>query len=510
MNTTNPYEKYANASNFDLDGYLAQLAADPLFQSNEGRRAMTANDPFAFALIYLTKHLMDADGGVSFSDAHLDWVRQAKRMVVQGAKPAQHRDAYIAPRSMGKSTWFFLIIPMWAAAHGHAKFVAAFADTATQAETHLSTFKHELDTNDLLRADYPELVLPLTRPKGAAVADNRSLYQAKSGFVFAAKGADSSNLGLKVGSQRPDLIVIDDLEPDEQGYSIFQAQKRLSTLLDAILPLNIYARVAMVGTVTMSGSIVHQLVKHARGIGTEDWIKTENFRAHYYPAIVHENNGTERSIWPQKWPLEFLKGIEGTRQYLKNYANDPMGADGDYWRPEDFSYKPVLGITRKIISIDPAVTSKQSSDFTGIAVVGWSPSERKCVVEKAVAVKLSPADIRTYVLDMIEVDPDINGILIETNQGGDVWTSILHHVTVPIKTVHQSVKKEVRAASVLTLYQRGHVEHAEGLTQLEEQMVSFPKGPNDDLVDAVGSAVQLFFSPKSPPRKPNIRTNSYV
>jgi predicted phage terminase large subunit-like protein len=394
------------------------------------------------------------------------------------------------------STWWFLILPLWAAAHGHIKFAAAFASSAGQAETHLASFKREIDTNELLRADFVDLCSPARRPSGTNVADTQSMFVSRAGFVFAGRGIDSSNLGMKVGEQRPDLLLCDDIEPDESSYSADQAGKRRTTLIDSILPLNVYARVVISGTVTMPGSIVHQLVKHARGVETADWVTEEKFRAHYTPPIVQRDDGTRRSVWPAKWPLPYLESIEHTRSFAKNMSNDPMGADGDLWTPDDFRYPGEEGldpVTHMMLSIDPAVTTKKSSDFTGLAVVSWSAQHRRCTVHAASAIKVQPGPLlRDRVLAILDEHPQIGLILIEVNQGQDTWKAILHGMPVKVKAVNQTEPKFTRAEGVLNHYQRGRVIHARRLVDLEQQMCAFPKAPHDDMVDAVGSAIRRF------------------
>lgn len=233
--------------------------------------------------------------------------------------------------------------------------------------------------------------------------------------------------------------------------------------------------------------------------GRENWAAEEGFTVHFTPALATNEDGTRRSIWPEKWPLEFLLGIEHTRQYAKNYALTPIhGADGDYWTADDFIRGELDGVTRRLLSVDPAVTSKASSDYTGLAVVGWQPPPRekpaapgRCRVDDAQQVKLDPAALRLKLLAMVE-QHDVGLILVETNQGGELWHRILWGMPVKIKTVHQSVKKEVRAAATLMHYQRGRVVHAPGLSLLEGQMAAFPRAPHDDMVDAVGSGVAYF------------------
>jgi phage terminase large subunit-like protein len=505
-------EAVAGPPTFNLSGYLARFNVDALVRSPDYRRAIARVDPLAFALIYLPHHLRgDETGGqITLSEFHLDLFDQAKRWIVPSTRPAQHRDAYVAPRGAGKSTLLFLVLPLWAAAHGWRKFVAAFADSAAQAEMHLATFKHELDTNRLLRADFPDLCRPARRPTGMVAADRAGMLITKAGFTFAARGIDAASLGMKVGEKRPDLLILDDIEPDESSYSAYQKDKRERTLLDAILPLNVYARVALVGTVTMPGSLIHDLVK-TRTLPEEtpaEWVTSERFTCHYYPAILDNGDGTERSVWPAKWPLEYLEEIRHTRAFRKNYQNDPMGADGDYWQMEDFTYGMPVPLTHQLLSIDPAVTSKRKSDFTALAVVGFSKPLRKAVVRWGRTVKMPPGDqLRDLVLRTLDTWPDIVGVVVESNQGGDAWRAILHGLPVALKTVHQSEPKEVRAARLLNHYQRKRVIHEQRLHAIEEQMVGFPKAPNDDLVDAVGTGVAQFLGKK---QTAGITSASYV
>lgn len=488
----------------ELEGQGSGLLAEAM------RVSLTKGDPLLFGLIYLRKHLTDAETGlVTLSEVHIDWAEKAKTWMVT-AEPAGDRRAEVAPREMGKSTWHFLILPMWAAAHGHVKFCAAFADTGTQAETHLASFKSELDSNPLIRADFPDLCTPKTRGRGTVEADRVSLYHARSGFVFAAAGMDGSNLGLKVGELRPDLIVLDDIEPHEARYSSGLAEKRLDTLTSTIFPLNIRAHVIMVGTVTMVDSIIHQVVRYSRGERDAPgappvlaWVGDERIVARHRLPIVEDDDGERRSIWPSKWPLSFLESIMHTRQYAKNYANDPLGADGDYWTSDDFRpLTPELeaAITHEVISIDPAVTQKDSSDYTAIAAIGWSRGLGKCAVLEARKVKLSGKEIRKVVLGFVERALERGHMVIvriETNQGGDLWLEILHDMTVRV-IAHSAgtASKNVRAAETVHHYQAKKVEHAPGLAGVEGEMVAFPRAPHDDYVDAVGAGVRYFLTPR--------------
>jgi phage terminase large subunit-like protein len=494
---------------FDLHAYLASL--DPeLLADSEGRRILTRLDPLLFALTYLPHHLRGTETGdvISFSEAHLDWCELAKRYIrpISSGEPGDMRDAIIAPRGLGKSTWWFSLIPLWLAAHGHRMFIAAFANSATQATDHLGTFKRELENNDLLRQDFPDLVTAARRPTGVSVSDSQSMYVAASGFVFAARGIDSSVLGLKIGTKRPDHIVLDDCEGTEGNYSPTQKESRLKTLVSGILPMNNKASVTMAGTVAIPGAIIDDIAAKQRGENYPEWVDDEGFVPRYYDVIQTDDEGTERSLWPERWSMAWINLKRHMRSFMSQMRNDPMAADSAFWRGEDFAYRTDLQITHQILSIDPAVTTKAKSDYTALAVIAFSRPANACLVRDAWQVKIAPGErLRDRVLQILDAYPDIVAVVVETNQGGDTWKAILHDLPVRVDTVHQDVPKEVRAGSLLAKYQRGRVFHEKRIPQLEAQMIKFPLAEHDDLVDAVGTGVEAFLKNDTPKRTAGAR-----
>lgn len=505
---------------FDFAAYLSQfdprLLADP-----EGRRILTRLDPILFGLTYLSHHLRATETGnkISFSPAHIDWADLARRYVkpIGDFEPGALRDAIVAFRGAGKSTWWFTIIPMWLAAHGHRLFLAAFANSATQAEGHLSTFKRELQHNQLLRGDFPDLCTPARKPKGGAVADSQSMYMAKSEFVFAAKGIDSSVLGLKVGTRRPDHIILDDVEGTEGNYSPTMKDARLKTITSGVLPMNNRASVTMAGTVAMPGAIIDDIAAKQRGEEYPDWVDDESFVPRYYDIIRQNADGSEESMWPERYPMSWIETVRHTRSFQGQYRNDPMAADSAFWSGDDFKIRneregnPVP-LTAQLLSIDPAVTTKEKSDYTGLAVIGFSNIEKVCLVRDAWQVKLAPGEpLRQRVLQILDTYPEIMGIVVEVNQGGDSWKeAILHDMPVRVHTVSNTLPKQVRAGSLLAKYQRSRVFHEQRIPVLEKQMVTFPNGLNDDLVDAVGTGVTVFLKDDKPRKRGGPQTASYV
>ncbi|WP_019057761.1 phage terminase large subunit family protein [Streptomyces prunicolor] len=458
-------------------------------------------DPLLFAVIYLTHHVSNPDTGeITFAEAHEEWAELARQWARPGAKrTAENRHAFIAPRNLGKSTWWYLILPLWWAAYGYSHFTAAFANSDTQAQLHLKSFRNELNNNDLLRQDFPDLCKRKNFSKNSPEGDSTGYRRCGNGFVFMARGIDSQSLGMKVDQRRPDTILLDDIEPDEANYSLYQKAGRLNTLTDAILPLSYTANVVLTGTVTMLGSIVHDLVRAAKGEDM-DWVKEESFKVHHHLPILDNGDGTDRSIWPGNpiFDLDGMKARRHTREFAKNMLNDPKAVDSEYWSASDFTYG-TFQCSNTYLSIDGAVTTKKTSDYTGIAVVGvTSEPYRRALVKFSSQVKLKGAELRDYVLATMQAFPEVNCILVETNQGGDLWEEVLHDMPVRVKPVHNSVNKKERASRLLALYQSvpPRVVHAEPLHSLEQEMMQFPKGLFDDQVDATGNAVLRWIKPE--------------
>jgi hypothetical protein len=498
-------------SRFDLSTPLSRLRATRL-------------DPMLFGLVYMRKHLTDkVTGTISMADLHLDMCRRARQWARTDLGMEEIRDAWIAWRESGKSTWNFLILPAWALAHGHRQYCLAFADSGPQAQTHLMTFKLEIGRNMLLRRDFPGLVRPGKRNEGVNASDNRAMYISQSGVVFHAKGIDSSTLGTKVGDIRPDLILLDDIEPDESNYSELQKDKRLATVLQAVFPMNQRAAVSLTGTVTMAGSIVDDIARKLREPNAEDlpsWPADSKFRARYYPLMRLRDDGEEESAHEQRFNLEWMQSRpEGAKRrvceradFLLNYQNSPRGKEGGWWTLDDFRYGDRDDQTRWIIQIDPAVTETGKSDFTAITVTSCSdPNGKNPIVvhHYALQVKMVGEPLRRKILQLLDQFPRVKLVRVESNQGGELWLTILRGLPVRVVCTPSTQPKVVRLGWGLDWYQRGRVWHAEKLSTLENYQLGYPKGLHDDLPDCACLAT-LYFLGRPPRREVMRKAESYV
>jgi hypothetical protein len=473
---------------------------------------MTRRNPLLFAVLYFPKALSAETGIISFNEAHLDLYEDAERWIAQwdNDEPVDFdklRDCYVWPRGTGKSTMVFKILPAWLGAHQHIKFLAAFSDSAEQAQMHLGNFRRELAENQLLHQDFPEFCRPMKSTANIKMTgtDTMASYMAQNGFVFKAFGVGHPVRGLKVGDDRPDLILIDDVEKGEENYSLNEMEKRLNTLRNDIFYLEITARVVMVGTVTRPGSVVHQLVMTViSNEEPEEWIKGARIKVHYRPAILENDDGTERSLWPERWPLDYLlneRQFNGT-SFAQEMMNDPKMGDLRYWTADLFVVRPMQPYWRQIIWVDPAVTYNDESDWTGFAVISLTQN-KVLQVHEAFRRKISGPDLRQVVIDMLAKYPDVVYVMCERNQGGELWAEmVLHNLPVRVNPKvfdnfpqtssfsNKKASKHIRVNNLCMAYQRGAVIHERQFPGYENEALSWPNGLVKDTVDAVATGAQ--------------------
>ena len=164
-------------------------------------------------------------------------------------------------------------------------------------------------------------------------------------------------------------------------------------------------------------------------------------------------------------------------------------------------------LRRVIVSIDPAVSTNENSDLTGIVVAGVD-GRGHCYVLEDLSGKYSPSEWARKAIAAFDRHK-ADRIIAESNNGGQLVENTLRTVRrdVPFRAVHASRGKVTRAEPVSALYEQGKVHHVgAAMAELEDQMCSFTSdfdrsraGYSPDRVDALAWAVtELSIQPQSP------------
>jgi phage terminase large subunit-like protein len=212
--------------------------------------------------------------------------------------------------------------------------------------------------------------------------------------------------------------------------------------------------------------------------------------------------------------LDYVNGIYGgTRLGRQELEGEILEAhEHALWKHEQLdglrvSEPPEL--SRIVIAVDPPAGSgtKKKSAACGIIAVGKTDDNLCYVLADKTLERAGPNKWAREVVALYHLlKADL--IVAEANQGGDMVRSIIHATdeSVPVRMVHASRAKWVRAEPVALLYERGQVRHVGTYPELEDQMCAMsPDGLADglspDRVDALVWAVtQLALAKQTSPR----------
>lgn len=205
---------------------------------------------------------------LAWSQDQLDVISKIEQATLNGGLFAM-----AMPRASGKTT-ICECACIWAALNGHHDFIALIGASETHAAEMLESIKTEIESNELLMADYPEVCLPIEALDGIANRCNGQLHNGKRTHIHwgrdcivlptihASEGTPARKNGLSLASgaiikvagitgrirgmkhkrvdghsARPSLVIVDDPQTDESAKSVSQCDQRERVLAGAILGL---------------------------------------------------------------------------------------------------------------------------------------------------------------------------------------------------------------------------------------------------------------------------------
>lgn len=194
---------------------------------------------------------------LAWSPDHLKVIDVIERAVLVGGL-----FALAMPRGSGKTTICEGAV-LWATLNGYHEFVVLLGSTAPAAEEMLQSIKSELDGNDLLLEDFPEVCFAVRalegnpqRCNGQTSGGERTLIKWKQSFlifpriagskigesVIKVAGITGRVRGMKYTRSdgrivRPSFVIPDDPQTEESAYSQQQCARRLKTMNGAVLKL---------------------------------------------------------------------------------------------------------------------------------------------------------------------------------------------------------------------------------------------------------------------------------
>lgn len=195
-----------------------------------------------------------------------------------------------------------------------------------------------------------------------------------------------------------------------------------------------------------------------------------------------------------------IRKYEGTRIGRQEINAEVLeDLPGALWKRSDIDAQRVKvapEMKRIVIAIDPAVSTKEDSDNTGIVAAGLGIDGHGYILEDHSG-KYTPAEWGSVAVALYR-KWQADRIIAEQNNGGDLVESNIRTVDscVSYKSVHASRGKVTRAEPISALYEQKRVHHVGSMPELEDEMCLFTSdydrknnGYSPDRLDAMVWAV---------------------
>lgn len=320
--------------------------------------------------------------------------------------------------------------------------------TQQQADDHVANVGSLLESRRISLA-YPELSDRLVGKYGNSKGWRRNRLRTASGFTIDAIGLDTSSRGIKVDEDRPDFLVADDLD-DEQD-SPAATEKKIEELTRKILPAGSSDLVVL--------AIQNVVIKHgvfARLAGVAETpaeFLQDRIVSGPVPAVlgmtIDQRDGRHVIVaGTPSWEGQSLEVCQGqidewgiTAFRLEAQHETDAIAGGMF---ADLVYRhcaraEVPDLLEVAVWCDPAVTATDNSDSQAVQCDGIADGVLYRL--RSWEQRATPVTALKLAIVWAALEGASRGIGIETDQGGDTWNSVY-------KEARQSVMDDIEKVRV--------------------------------------------------------------
>ncbi len=326
------------------------------FQNDTPEKQAERKDRASWDKLYFFKTYMPHYFSSDFEDFHEEW-----------SELADIRDDFVlvgAPRGHAKSTFFTFGVPVDDIVHERNHFIMLISDTNDQAKGFTLPIRIELEANVRLIHDFGEF-----KSRKWGEAD----FVTANGIRVLARGRGEKVRGLKHMQYRPDRVVIDDFENDQNVRNPKLVKNGKDWIIQTVLGsfIESYSMI-MVGNLFASRSILSQFVN-----AKDEETGNPLYVSRVYDAIREDGS----PLWPELWPPEKLEKRRrqmGTVRFNREYRNKVSDEDSPikeswiiYIPPAELA--PEIWIQKKwrvSAFLDPSGKATETTDYKAIVVSG--------------------------------------------------------------------------------------------------------------------------------------------
>jgi predicted phage terminase large subunit-like protein len=349
--------------------------------------------------------------GYPFSSMHHDFFIAEQNPARRG-----RREVIAAPRGHAKTTFKVMFKCIHAIVYGYEPFIVIIGHSAPEAESKVRDILEQLETNELLKEVYGSLA-PLQGHAGWSTKN----FVSQNGTRIMAKSRGKQVRGLKHGTHRPTLIILDDIESPDKVLNENQRYKTQQWLEKDILKLGNVdgkANIMVIGTCLHPEALLPTLLtspgwqgKKYQAVITfahnqalwQRWKAlytnlSNPMREQVAQTFLEENHSEMVAgatvLWPEAEPYENLQKMiinEGQASFQSEKQNDPYDPtrqifDMDRaqyfaieyleggkvpcarWQDGSKRFKLLEDMSRIVMFHDPALGESVDGDYAALVV----------------------------------------------------------------------------------------------------------------------------------------------
>lgn len=434
------------------------------------------------------------------------------------------RRAVAAPRGHAKSTNLTFKGTMHSTLYGYKHYPIIISDSSEQAEGFLDNIRVEFEENTAILEDFGPLAGSVWRS---------NVLVTKTNIKIEAIGSGKKIRGRKHRNWRPDLIILDDVENDENVRTPEQ-RKKLKDWFDKAVSKcgDDYTDIVYIGTLLHYDSLLaktlanpaYRSIKYKAVIrfsqADDLWQQWETiftdlsnddreadalafFQAHKTAML----EGTQ-VLWEEKlsyYDLMVMRVSEGEASFNSEEQNEPINPDDCLFMEEWFEYynEAEINFRDPVFDffgfIDPSLGKTKRSDFSAIVTLAKHRSSGYMYVVDADIERRHPDRIIADVLAKerwlrASFGHGYRKLGAETNQFQ--WflkeelakASAKAGLYLPIEEVQQTSDKVMRIQTLQPDVKNKYIKFNRRHKRLLEQLTQFPMGAHDDGPDALEGA----------------------
>ena len=434
------------------------------------------------------------------------------------------RRAVAAPRGHAKSTNLTFKGTMHSTLYGYKHYPIIISDSSEQAEGFLDNIRVEFEENTAILEDFGSLAGSVWRS---------NVLVTKTNIKIEAIGSGKKIRGRKHRNWRPDLIILDDVENDENVRTPEQ-RKKLKDWFDKAVSKcgDDYTDIIYIGTLLHYDSLLaktltnpaYRSIKYKAVIqfsqADDLWQQWETiftdlsnddresealafFQAHKEAML----EGTQ-VLWEEKlsyYDLMVMRVSEGEASFNSEEQNEPINPDDCLFMEEWFDYYNEAEVNFGDPAfdffgfIDPSLGKTKRSDFSAIVTLAKHKGSGYMYVVDADIERRHPDRIIADVLAKerwlrASFGHGYRKLGAETNQFQ--WflkeelakASAKAGLYLPIEEVQQTSDKVMRIQTLQPDVKNKYIKFNRRHKRLLEQLTQFPMGAHDDGPDALEGA----------------------